>query len=95
MNRKRVIQLGTIATMLVIGVGATAGSCDTHQDAPEPTGKSIVNGTNAIVIQSADGYRNVYFSCFGTTGIYVTSAGGDDSLPSSVAVLGSDPACAK
>jgi len=95
MNRRRLATLGAILALIVGGFGLTAGSCGSHQDAPTPDKDHIFNGTNAVVIQSADGFRNVYFSCFNTTGIYVTSAGGDDSLPSSVAVLANDPACAK
>lgn len=94
MNRKRLATIGTLAALVVIGVGASAGSCDTHKDAPSPSGSHIVNGTNAVVIQSADGFRNVYFSCYGTTGVYVTSDGASN-YASGIAVLASDPACVK
>lgn len=87
-----------VATVLVL----TACSGETKTDAPEPTPENIVNGTNTQVIRMPDGFRNVAFTCYGTTGIYVTSRGWLQSqstdvvsLPSSITVLDKDPHCGR
>ena len=78
----------------LIGAATTISACSaTHQSAPGPTPTSIGNGNNAAVIQEPNGFRNVAFSCFGSNGVYVTSAAADDSLPSSVFVVPNDPHC--
>lgn len=88
------IALTALACLTVTGCSAT------KDDAPDPTPGNIVNGTNTHVIKMPDGFRNVAFTCFDTTGIYVTSrgpfgTGNSDatSLPSSVFVLANDPHC--
>ncbi len=76
-------------------------SCsETHKDAPEPAPADIVNGTHTQVIKMPDGFRNVAFTCYGTTGIYITSRGvyqannnGAVFLPSSIAVQPNDVKC--
>lgn len=77
-------------------------SCSaTKADAPEPAPSDIVNGTHTQVIKMPDGFRNVAFTCYGTTGIYVTSRGwveGSASkditpLSSTIAIQGNDPKC--
>jgi hypothetical protein len=81
---------------------ALTGCSATKADAPDPEPGSIINGTNAHVIKEPNGFRNVAFSCWDSTGIYVTSRGpfgtGNSeatSLPSSVFVLANDPHCAR
>lgn len=88
MITKAVALLG-VSLLVLTGCGATKG------DAPEPTGSNILNGTNTKVIKMPDGFRNIAFTCFGTTGVYVTSRGvaETDPQPSGVAVLPNDPNC--
>lgn len=90
---KRVAALVTLVALL-------AGCSETKTDAPEPTPDNIVNGTHTQVIRMPDGFRNVAFTCYGTTGIYITSRGwmqesGQNvtSLPSSIAVQPNDVKC--
>ena len=86
---------------IVAGVALLAlalGGCDwnSHSDAPDPcnTGDNCHAGTHQRVIKMPDGFRNVAVSCLGTNGVYVTSAGAGDTLPSSTFVLKDDPNCA-
>jgi hypothetical protein len=87
----------------LVALVALLAGCDSASkaDAPEPAPADIVNGTHTQVIKMPDGFRNLAFTCYGTTGIYVTSRGWiQDSaskeltpLPSSIAVLANDPKC--
>lgn len=86
--------------LVAIGAGLLMGCSETKADAPEPTPDNIVNGTHTQVIKMPDGFRNVVFTCYGTTGIYVTSRGWIEgsttdvtSLPSSIAVQPNDVKC--
>lgn len=95
---KTVITASALATLLLTATGCAA----TKADAPDPTPGNIVNGTNTHVIKMPDGFRNVAFTCFDSTGIYVTSrgpfgTGNSDatSLPSSIFVLPNDQHCAR
>lgn len=88
-----------IAAVACIFLVAGCGS-DSKADAPEPTPDNIVDGTHTQVIRMPDGFRNIAFTCYGTTGIYVTSRGWLQSqstdvvsLPSDVAIQGNDPKC--
>lgn len=88
----------TVATLIGMNLTAAAAilglaGCGTHASGPDPATGNTRPGTNQRVIQDPYGYRNVAFSCNGTVGVYVTSAGADDSLPSTVAVLANDPNC--
>jgi hypothetical protein len=81
-------------------VAVLAGCSETKADAPEPTPDNIVDGTHTQVIRMPDGFRNVAFTCYGTTGLYVTSRGWIEgsmtdvaSLPSALAVQPGDPKC--
>ena len=80
------------ASAALLGFGAVAGCSTAHSDVSGPTITDIHPGTHGRVIQEPDGFRNVSFSCNGTTGIYESSTAGDH-LGSSVAVLANDPAC--
>jgi hypothetical protein len=89
-TRKRSI----LATaVLAVTAALTLTSCGTHANGTDPTSGNTQQGTNQHVIKEPHGFRNVAFSCFGPNGVYVTSAGGDDSLPSSVSVVANDPNC--
>lgn len=90
MNRKRIAL--TAAGLGLVAVVALSG-CGTHTSAPDPTGANTHAGNRQAVIQEPYGFRNVAFSCNGPDGIYVTSAGASDTLPSGVSVVVNDPAC--
>lgn len=84
-----------IATAVLAAAFVLAGCGETHQDAPDPTTANTHPGTHEEVIQEPAGFRNVAFSCHGTTGVYVTSRGvSTDVITSGIAVLANDPACA-
>lgn len=85
---------------LALVLALAACSNDAQKDAPEPKPSDITNGTHTQVIQMPDGFRNVAFTCYGSTGIYVTSRGVYEasgvnvaSLPSSIAAVPNDPHC--
>ena len=78
---------------VTLGVLLFATGCGTHASGPDPAPGNVVDGTRARVIRQPFGFRNVSFSCYGVNGLYVTSAGADDSLPSSVTVVPNDPQC--
>lgn len=97
MNKKSV---GVAAVLIGAALFTGASSCDTKQDAPEPTPDNIVNGTNTHVIRMPDGFRNIAFTCFGPNGVYVTSRGAFQNgnkdatpLPSGVFVVKDDVNC--
>ena len=72
--------IGIMKKISVIAIALSAvvvmsGCSSVQQSAPEPTPDDIINGTNTQVIQMPEGFRNVAFTCHGTTGVYVTSRG--------------------
>lgn len=87
MNKK----IAAVAATALIGLGLAG--CGTHASGKDPASGSIQQGTNPRTIKMPYGFRNVTVECFGPNGVYVTSAGSDDSLPSSVFVLANDPMC--
>lgn len=86
---KRIISIAVLAVV----AAASLTACGTHASGADPTSGNTQQGTNQHVIREPYGFRNVAFSCFGADGVYVTSAGADDSLPSSVYVVANDPQC--
>lgn len=82
-----------LSAAVTLAAGVLLAGCGTHASGADPTSDNTHSGTNQHVIQQPYGFRNVSFSCFGVNGVYVTSAGADDSLPSSVTVVPSDPNC--
>lgn len=100
--KKWPLAVGGAAVLAVVGVGGFTAACSTptKTDAPEPAPKNIVDGTNTHVIRMPDGFRNIAFTCYGTTGIYVTSRGiwqsgnaDATTLPSSISTEVNDPNC--
>lgn len=97
--KKLALIAGGVAAVLLL----TASSCDVQKDADfscKDAPAACADGTNTKVILMPDGFRNVAFTCNGSTGIYVTSRGwnqngsGDmPSLPSGIAVVANDPNC--
>lgn len=79
---------------LVIGLGIAglmsmgAWSCGTHTDAPDPIGPNLKDATDIRVTRMPDGFRNVASGCDSRGNlVYVTSAGADDTLPSTLVVI--------
>ncbi len=97
----RTTKIRTLATAgagILAAILLGAGSCDSHADAPDPCIRNPSNCaacSHAHVIHMPDGFRNVSFSCYDTTGIYVTSAAASDNQPSSIAVVLNDPHCGR
>jgi hypothetical protein len=81
------------AAALALVAALALSGCGTPASGTDPTSGNTQQGTNQHVIKEPFGFRNVAFSCFGPNGIYDTSAGADDSLPSTVAVVPNDPNC--
>lgn len=88
------MKLYLVTGLAVIGLAALSG-CSGHQSAPEPTPGNIINGTRTQVIQMPPGFRNVAFTCYGTTGVYVASRGigTETAVSSGLAVVAADPKC--
>jgi len=55
--------------------------------------KVVIPTGPASVIQFPYGFRNVAYKCDGPNMVYSGSAGADDSLPPSIAVVPNDPRC--
>jgi hypothetical protein len=94
-TRKDVLQVTTGG--LVVAALLSLASCGAStKDAPMPSDGAIQPGVNTRIIQAPDGFRNIMVTCSGTTGVYVTSKGRDDTsgVPSAIAVLANDPTCA-
>lgn len=78
----------TLMTLATVSILALAGCGDkSHADAPTVPEDRIITLTNVHVVKAADGFRNVYFGCQGSNEVFITSAGSDDTLPSSVFVI--------
>jgi len=88
MTRRRLIIGPLLAIVAAVAVTTACGS--SHQSSQDPGGQP---GTRSAVIQFPRGFRNVAVTCYGTTGVYVTSRGTTSDNPSSVAVLADDPHC--
>lgn len=80
-----IVAAGALALGLA-GCGLGNHSSDNSAKVAQPTGP-------ATVIQFPYGFRNVAAKCDGTTMVYSGSAGVDDSLPPSIAVVPNDPRC--
>ncbi len=96
------MKLSVAAAGISMGLAFGLSSCNpAQQDAPEPTPDNIINGTNTQVIQMPEGFRNIAFTCHGTTGLYVTSRGWVQGsvdknivpLPSSITSEPNHPLC--
>jgi hypothetical protein len=82
---------GIIVIALTALVLTTAADCDTHDD----SGSGDVNHAPADIIEFPDGFRNVAHKCDGANMVYSVSAGVDDTLSGSIAVVANDPRCAR
>lgn len=86
MGKKRIIAAAGAA---VLALGALTG-CGNHGS----DNASVVQPTGtATIIKFPYGFRNVAYKCDGPNMVYSGSAGADDSLPPSIAVVPNDPRC--
>lgn len=79
----RAAAVGCTLAVLLAGCDATHRDSDT----------SKVDHAPATVIQFPDGFRNVAAKCDGPNMVYSGSAGANDDMPASVAVVPGDPRC--
>lgn len=112
MKNKLVLVIGGAGLIGAITLGVSACgdqsksdavfSCNDATASPQGGGaptKSCHAPGNLTVLWMPDGFRNVAFGCNGTTGVYVTSRGWDESgvnlpsLPSGISTVPNDPAC--
>jgi hypothetical protein len=85
--RKRAII--TALAALGIFLVATAESCSHASN----NNKVVIPTGPASIIQFPYGFRNVAYKCDGPNMVYSGSAGADDNLPPSIAVVPNDPRC--
>lgn len=87
--KKRILSLavvGALAAALLSGCDWGNHSSDNSPSVQQPTGP-------ATLIKFPYGFRNVTAKCDGPNMVYSGSAGVDDSLPPSIAVVANDPRC--
>jgi hypothetical protein len=87
--RGTALAAGAVAALL--GTAALAG-CSGLKHASDNKGSVQPTGP-ASIIQFPYGFRNVAYKCDGPNMVYSGSAGVDDSLPPSIAVVPNDPRC--
>lgn len=81
------------ALMVALTLALALVGCGTHASGPDPSGPNVAPGRAVRTIQFPYGFRNVTLECLGKNGVYVTSAGQSDNLPSGVFVVVNDPEC--
>lgn len=88
MNKSRTVAVvaGAILLLTVTTAGGCNHSSDNSSQVAQPTGP-------ATIIQFPYGFRNVAYKCDGPNMVYSGSAGIDDNLPPSIAVIPNDPRC--
>lgn len=80
------------AAAVLVAAGLTLAGCDWGNHGSDNA--SVVQPTGpASVVQFPYGFRNVAYKCDGPNMVYSGSAGVDDSLPPSIAVVPNDPRC--
>lgn len=78
-------------TAMVGLAGLTA--CDGWGNHTSDNGSVVQPTGPATIVQFPYGFRNVAYKCDGPNMVYSGSAGVDDSLPPSIAVVPNDPRC--
>ena len=87
MNTSRIAKIGAVGALALVAlVGCGNHSSDNTPTVQQPTGP-------ATLIKFPYGFRNVTAKCDGPNMVYSGSAGSDDSLPPSIAVVPNDPRC--
>jgi hypothetical protein len=84
MNKRTLGVVGAGLLALAALAGCNHGS--NNASVVQPTGP-------ASIIQFPFGFRNVAYKCDGPNMVYSGSAGADDTLPPSIAVVPNDPRC--
>jgi hypothetical protein len=74
------------AIIFIFGTAESCSHASNNQKVVIPTGP-------ASIIQFPYGFRNVAYKCDGPNMVYSGSAGADDTLPPSIAVVANDPRC--
>ena len=88
MKKPIAVAVALIAAGLSLTACSSSHASDNNKQIAQPTGP-------ATVIQFPYGFRNVAYKCDGPNMVYSGSAGADDSLPPSIAVVPNDPRCAR
>jgi len=84
---KRTLALAAVGGMALISLtGCWGNHASNNKSVVQPTGP-------ATIVQFPYGFRNVAYKCDGPNMVYSGSAGADDSLPPSIAVVADDPRC--
>jgi len=85
---KRTIALAAVGVAAVASLSGCWGNhaSNNSSQVAQPTGP-------ATIIQFPYGFRNVAYKCDGPNMVYSGSAGADDVLPPSIAVVPNDPRC--
>ena len=76
-----------VSTAIVLALALAGCKHGAHSDAPSVPKDQIHELTKVGAIKAPDGFRNVFYGCLGTTEVFITSAGENDTLPSSVTVV--------
>lgn len=87
--KKRTLPLAAVGALTVGLLSACWGNhASSNASVVQPTGP-------ATIVQFPYGFRNVAYKCDGPNMIYSGSAGANDSLPPSIAVVPNDPRCTR
>jgi len=86
----KIIRIGAMFGVALVSLVSLSACLDNHTS----NNKSVVTPTGpASIVQFPYGFRNVAYKCDGPNMVYSGSAGTDDSLPPSIAVVPNDPRC--
>jgi hypothetical protein len=87
-----------VTTLVLVGCGNSNQQSATEVKCEVPG--NCIDLRNAKILQEPDGFRNIAFGCWDSTGVYVTSRGAYQNgnkdatpLPSDVSIVLSDPHC--
>ena len=87
------MRMKRIIAALLAGAGiflvASAEGCSHASN----NNKVVIPTGPASIIQFPFGFRNIAYKCDGPNMVYSGSAGADDTLPPSIAVVANDPRC--
>jgi hypothetical protein len=82
------------AALICVGTLALGGLAGCWGGNHASDNASVVQPTGpASIVQFPYGFRNVAYKCDGPNMVYSGSAGADDTLPPSIAVVPNDPRC--
>jgi hypothetical protein len=88
MNKARIAGIAAVGVLTLAALAGCNGGNHSSNN------QSVVQQTGpATIVQFPYGFRNVAYKCDGPNMVYSGSAGVDDSLPPSIAVIPNDPRC--